>query len=201
MTGEDVMNLLFMPGFSTAPQASPVSGRGVGLDVVRNNVQGAGGNVILHGEPGIATRVTLQMPVSMAVMDVLLAETGGEHYAFPFAAILEVTAVRRSQIQVVNGREAIPYRGTVLGLQHLKEILEPTAGEKLRDDNSAAELSVIVLGFGGEMRGIVVDRIPRRQGILSRPLEAHMARIAEFSGAALLGDGRIVLILDPAGFF
>ena len=201
MTDNEVINLIFVPGFSTAPKATSVSGRGVGLDVVKNNMKRIGGNVTLESEPDNGIRVRLQVPISIAVMDVLLTEAGGEQYAFPFSSVLESIPVKRGEIQVLNRRETIPYYGTVLALRYLKEILGVTTGERLRAKGSDEALSVIVITFGGQVRGIVVDRILRRDGILTRPLEEHLAGIKEFSGAALLRDGSIVLVLDPMGLW
>ena len=201
LTDEEIINLIFDAGFSTTRKATLVSGRGVGLDLVKTNVNSVGGNVTLQSEEGIATRVRLQVPVSMAVMDALLTEVAGEQYAFPFASILESITVRQGEIQVLNNREAVHYRGTVLALQHLREILGVTRAEKLRTRRSNGDLSVIVVTFGGQVRGVVVDRILRREGILAKPLEQNLAAIKEFSGAALLGDGSIALILNPMGLF
>ena len=199
MTDEEVINLIFIPGLSTTPKATRVSGRGVGLDIVKKNMKNIGGNVTIKSEPDVATRIRLKVPISMAVMDALLTETAGEQYAFPFSSILESITVKRGEIKVLNRREAVPYYGTVLGLKHIKEILGLTHGKKLRIKSSDDELSVIVISFGGQVRGIVVDRIVRREGILVKPLDEHLAGIKEFSGAALLGDGSIVLVLDPMG--
>ena len=201
MADEEIIHLVFAPGFTTVPQATSVSGRGVGLDVVQNNMKRLGGNATLRSEADQATRVRLQVPISMAVMDALLTEVAGELYAFPFSAILETLVARAGQIQVLNGRETIPYRGTVLALEHLGAILGMREGEQLRVRDADEELPIVALRFGGQIRGIAVDRIGRREGILARPLEAHLAGIREFSGAALRGDGRIVLVLNPAGLF
>lgn len=201
LTDEEVINLIFMPGFSTTPKATRVSGRGVGLDIVKKNMKNIGGNVTIKSEPDVATRMRLKVPVSMAVMDALLTEAAGEQYAFPFSSVLESITVKRGEIKVLNRREAISYYGAVLGLKHIKEILGITHGRKLRAKGSDDELSVIVITFGGQVRGIVVDRIVRREGIVTKPLDEHLAGIKEFSGAALLGDGSIVLVLDPMGMF
>lgn len=200
MNAEEVINLIFRPGFSTAAKTTEVSGRGVGLDVVKRNLQNIGGNVTIASEPDIATRIRLRVPVSMVIMDVLLTEAGGEQYAFPFSAILETITVTRGEIQILNKRETVPYNSTVLGLKHLQGIMG-LAKHRLRVQDSTEELTVIVITFGGHIRGIVVDRILRRDGILSKPLEQHMPGIKEFSGAAILGDGSIVLVLDPMGMF
>ncbi|MBW2610670.1 MAG: chemotaxis protein CheA, partial [Deltaproteobacteria bacterium] len=164
MADEEILNLIFVAGFSTTQKATAVSGRGVGLDIVRNNMKDAGGNTTLESEPGVATKVKLQVPISMAVMDVLLTETAGEQYAFPFTAILETIKVKRGEIRIMNRKEVVPYHGMVLGLKHLKEILGVIEGEKLRAKGSEEELQAIVIGFGSRLQGIVVDRILRRDG-------------------------------------
>lgn len=201
MSDGEALNLIFLPGFSTSAEVTSVSGRGVGLDVVRNNVKQVGGSVIVESEPDVATRVRLVVPISIAVMDALLAEAAGECYAFPFSSVLENITVSQGEVQVLNRREAIPYRGAVLPLRRLEHILGIGKTERLRALGSNQALPVIVLAFGGQMTGIVVDRIAGREGILTKPLDRHLAGIREFSGAAVLGDGRIVLVLDPMGLF
>jgi len=199
MTDEEIMNLTFTPGYSTAAEATPVSGRGVGLDIVRSNVNFMGGNAAISSEPGIATRVRLQVPFTMAMTDVLLTEVSGEKYAFPFASVLESIKVERGKIQTLNKREVIPYYGTVLSLRYLGEILGIAKSRKLRVKASDEQLGVVVITFGGQICGIVVDHVIRRESILARPLEEQFSSIEEFSGASILGDGSIVLVLDPVG--
>ena len=201
MTPEEILNLIFRPGYSTAREKTRVSGRGVGLDIVKNNLKNMGGNVTLLSEPGSGTRIRLQVPLSMAVMDVLLVEVAGEQYAIPFSAILENIKVKRGEIQVLNRKEVVTYNDTVIGIRHLGRILGLSPDTKLRVKGSQEELTVIVAAFGGQIAGVVVDRIIRRDAILDKPLESHLAQIKEFSGAALMGDGSIVLVLDPMGMF
>jgi two-component system chemotaxis sensor kinase CheA len=199
MTDDEIMNLTFTPGYSTAAGATSVSGRGVGLDIVRSNVNFMGGNAAISSEPGIATRVRLQVPFTMAMTDVLLTEVSGEKYAFPFSSVLESIKVERGKIQTLNKREVIPYYGTVLSLRYLGEILGIAKSGKLRVKASDEQLAVVVVAFGGQICGIVVDQVLRRESILARPLEEQFSSIEEFSGASILGDGSIVLVLDPVG--
>lgn len=201
MTDDEVTNLIFIPGFSTMKKATEVSGRGVGLDVVKNNMKEIGGNVTVSCEPGKGTRMRLQVPLTMSVTDVLLTEAGGEKYAIPLSAILETLNVVRSRIRILNNREAVAYNGAVLALKHTAGILGASKGVRLREGNPDDELAVIVLAFGKQLIGVVVDRIIRREVVLTKPLDHPLAGIREYSGAALLGDGSIVLVLDPMGMF
>lgn len=201
MSEEEKINLVFAPGFSTAGKPTSVSGRGVGLDIVKNNIGDMGGSVKLSTEPGVATRITLHVPLSMAVQEVLMAEVSGATYAFPFASILETLKVAREKIRVINKEEAVSYYETVLVLKYLDEILGIPPGNQLRKKGPAGDLDVIVLALGSQVIGIVVDRIISREGVLTKPLDDPLAGIKEYSGAALLGDGSIVLVLDPTGMF
>lgn len=201
MTDDEVINLIFLPGFSTMKKVTKVSGRGVGLDVVKNNMKAIGGNVTVSYDPGKGTQMRLQAPLTMAITDVLLTEATGEKYAVPLSAIRETQNIRRSRIRILNNREAVAYNGAVLVLKHLGGILEASKEEKLREGSPDDELAVIILAFGKQHIGIVVDRIIRREGVLTKSLEHPLAGIKEYSGAALLGDGSIVLVLDPMGFF
>ena len=173
----------------------------MGLDVVKNNMKEIGGNVTVSCEPGKGTRMRLQVPLTMSVTDVLLTEAGGEKYAIPLSAILETLNVVRSRIRILNNREAVAYNGAVLALKHTAGILGASKGVRLREGNPDDELAVIVLAFGKQLIGVVVDRIIRREVVLTKPLDHPLAGIREYSGAALLGDGSIVLVLDPMGMF
>ena len=199
MGREEILNLIFVPGFSTASRVTEISGRGVGLDVVRENMKKVGGNTVVESEPGKATRVRLQVPVSMAVLDVLLVEARGELYGFPFTAVRETLEVNPRDIRIINRRESVAYRDGVLCLEHLTTPLqlENQAPHRLR--NASEGIPVVVITFGGQTKGIAVDKIVRRDGILSKPLDPRLAGIPQFSGAALLDDGTIALVLDPAG--
>ncbi|MDM8551699.1 chemotaxis protein CheA [Desulfobacterales bacterium HSG2] len=199
MNEEDIINLVFMPGFSTISGVADVSGRGVGLDIVKNNIKMIGGSVILSGTRDAMTRVRLRVPVSISVADVLLTETAGRRYAFPFSSILKTVKVRKKDIHGPEKGEFILFDGTVLAVKYLGEILETAKTGRLRENDSDEELSVVVISFGGHIRGIVVDDILNRENIMIKPLEKCLAGIKEFSGAALLGDGGVVLVIDPMG--
>ncbi|MDM8523704.1 chemotaxis protein CheW [Desulfococcaceae bacterium HSG8] len=193
-------NLIFMPGFSTLSRATEVSGRGVGLDVVKSNITSLGGNITISDKPDKGVRMRLRVPVSISFTDVLLAEVSGRHYAFPFSSILKTLRIRRREIYGPENREIIHFEGNVLSVRHIGEILgiagvKGKIGKKDSDD----EISIILIIFGNQILGLVVDTILNRETILIRPLEKYLAGIREFSGAALLGDGSVVLVIDPMG--
>ena len=199
MSDKEVINLTFMPGFSTKSRATEVSGRGVGLDVVRNNIRMLGGMITLSGQQGMGAKVRLRIPVTMSVTDALLTRVGGRQYALPFASILKILKIRKNQIHGPRGRELLVSEGAVIPLRHLGEILEITEARGLRDVHSDEEIPVILTAFGTQVCGIAVDDILKRENILIKPLEKYLAEIREFSGAALLEDGSVVLVIDPMG--
>lgn len=199
MSEEEIINLVFTPGFSTISGSADVSGRGVGLDVVKNNIKMIGGNVTLSGTRGVMTRVRLRVPVSISVSDVLLTETAGRQYAFPFSSIVKTVKVRKRNIHGPKKKEFILFNGSVLAIKYLGEILEITKTGRLREKDSDEELSVVVITFGNGIRGIIVDDILNRENIMIKPLAGYLGGIKEFSGSALLGDGNVVLVIDPMG--
>jgi len=199
MTPQETLNLIFKPGFTTAEVRSTVSGRGVGLDIVSSNLRAVGGNVTLFSEKGKATRFRLQVPVSLSAVEVLLVEADGEPYAIPLACIVETVNISPNDIQVVNKAEMISHKEELIAAAYLTWMLDMSKDVKIRSTVGNATLQMVVITFGGSLKGIVVDRILRQEGIIIKPLAKNLAGIDEFSGAALMGDGNIVLVLDPQG--
>jgi len=199
MTTEEVLNLIFKPGFTTAHGRSNVSGRGVGLDIVSSNLRSVGGNVTLFSEKGKATRFRFQVPVSMAAVEVLLVETNEEIYAVPLSCILETLNIAPNDVQVVNNMETITYHEELIAVAHLKTMLAVSKNTRFRSNPNDSTCPMVVITFGGSLKGIIVDRILRKESIIVKPLERHFSGIDEFSGAALMGDGTIVLVLNPHG--
>lgn len=199
MTDKEIIDLVFMPGFSTLSGATKISGRGVGLDIVKSNILAMRGSISLSGDRDIGTRVELRIPVSMSVSDVLLTGAAGRQYAFPFSSILKSIKVRRNKIRYLNHTEAVVYDGKIFPVRHLGDILGITEIKTLRQQDSSEEIAVILLGSGNRVRGVAVDAILKRESILIKPLEKCLGKIKEFSGSVLLGDGNIALVIDPAG--
>lgn len=201
MTEREIIELVFMPGFSTVSGTAKISGRGVGLDIVKSNILAMGGSISISGEPGLGACVRLKIPVSMSVSDVLLTVAVQRLYAFPFSSILKSIKVARNKIRYVNHAEALVSDGKIFPLRHLGDMLGIAEIKTLKQQDSSEELSVILLDSGNQVRGVAVDAVLKRESFLIKPLEKYLGKIKEFSGTVLLGDGNIVLVIDPAGLF
>ncbi|RLB84725.1 MAG: hypothetical protein DRH24_04195 [Deltaproteobacteria bacterium] len=197
MKPDEVLNLVFKPGFTTADTTSSVSGRGVGLDIVSNNLKAVGGNVTLSSEKGRATRFRLQVPMSLAAVEVLLVEAEGEPYAIPIACIVETMNISPKNIQVINNAEMITHKDDLITAAYLTAMLDLSPKKQIRMATSTDALQMVVISFGGRLKGLVVDRLLKQESIIIKPLAKNLSSIDEFSGAALMGDGSIVLVLDP----
>ncbi len=197
MSDEEAINLIFLPGFSTAAKVTDISGRGVGMDVVRSNVRRLNGHVSVQSVVGKGSIFTLKLPLTLAIIDALLMRSGGQVFALPGTAVEETLLVTSETVSHLTRRKAINLRGEVLGVTHLRELLafkdtsEGQAGEN-------EELPVVVISTGGRRMGLIVDAFIRRQEMVIKPLAPYLASLPGISGASVMGDGGIVLILDPA---
>lgn len=198
LSEREILSFIFMPGFSTVSQVDEVSGRGVGLDIVKTNLRTIGGNVTVATEISLGTTFTLQVPVEMITLEVLLTEVGDEKYAFPFNTIFETITTETSKLKLINNKWVLPYRGEIINIKNLIEILNPGTTISISEKK---QLTVLVVTFGNRIGGVIVDKIIGKAEVLSKPLEKHLSVIREFSGASVLGDGSIVLIIDPASLF
>jgi two-component system chemotaxis sensor kinase CheA len=200
MSDSEVNHLIFLPGFTTCSQAGRVSGRGVGMDVAASGIKAAGGVVSLCSKHRRGTRVSIRVPVSMSVTEVLLVRADQRNYAFPFAVVRQALRVRRGQIRAFKRMEMILYNCRPISIRHLSDRLRPDAPPRsLRRGAAEDEIIVIVLGAGGQTIGFSVDAVLRRESVVIRPIHNYLSRLREFSGAAVLGDGRVVMVLDPLG--
>ncbi|HLU62743.1 MAG TPA: chemotaxis protein CheA [Gammaproteobacteria bacterium] len=190
---EQVFDLIFAPGFSTAEQATDVSGRGVGMDVVRRNIRELGGHVELRSKQGAGTTITITLPLTLAIMDGQSLRVGGEQYILPLTAIIESVQVTRETVRTVAGRgEVVSFRGEYLPVIRLHEVLGSEGG--------ASEQQLVVIVEGDNRRaGLVVDELLGQQQVVIKSLEANFRRVAGLSGATILGDGAVALILDVPG--
>jgi len=195
LTEAQCCDLIFSAGFSTAEKVSDLSGRGVGLDVVRRNVEALNGSVTLVAQPGHGTRVRIQLPLTLAILDGLSVRVGKETYVVPLVAISESIRPREEQVKTVAGRgEAVMVRGEALPLVRLHrlfgiqtEVVDPCRG-----------LTVIV-EHAGHRFALLVDELLGQQQVVIKSLEAHYRKVEGVLGATILGDGRAALILDAAG--
>jgi len=197
LTDEEAINLVFLPGFSTAKEITDISGRGVGMDVVKSNVRKLNGSVSVTSAVGQGSIFTIKLPLTLAIIDALLMRAGGQVFALPGTAVEETLLVPRETLAHLTRRKAINLRGEVLGITRLRELLHfKESAETLGKDDD--ELPVVVVSTGGRRMGIIVDAFLRRQEMVIKPLAPYLASLPGISGASILGDGGVVLILDPA---
>jgi len=188
----EVLDLVFLPGFSTAGAVSELSGRGVGLDVVRNQIEQVNGTVEMFTAVGAGTRFTIKLPLTLAIIRALMVTLGDQVYAFPLTNVVETMHVRPSEIRRIKNNEVVVVRGQVLPLVRLAHLFQvPDAGGE--------HLFAVVVGSGERRVGIIVDRLLGEQEIVIKSLGEYLGRIPGLAGATILGDGRVALIVDVRG--
>ncbi|MBW1698291.1 MAG: chemotaxis protein CheA [Deltaproteobacteria bacterium] len=196
MSREEILNLIFMPGFSTAGEVTDVSGRGVGMDVVRTNLSKLKGNVRVTSDLGQGTHIRLEVPLTLALIEAMLVGSGGNTYAIPVEAIRETVKVGSSEIRSLMKKKAFVHRGDVIGLEMLSCLIN-TSGNGHGPDYGK-EIPILILQAGNESLGVAVDRLYRKEEIVIKPLADYLAGLPGLAGASILGDGQAILILEPA---
>ena len=195
MSRDEILKFIFRAGFSTADVVTETSGRGVGMDVVRTNVMRLGGNIHLDSELGRGTIFTMQMPLSAAVQEVLLVNTAGQTLAMPGRYVAELVEINESDIQTVKGRTAITLRGNFLPIVRLEELLG------FKQTSHEPHKFVVVLSDGQRTLGVSVDEFVGRQELFTKDIHPRLAALPGVGGASILGDGRVVLILDGPAIY
>lgn len=194
MSDSDVWQLIFHPGLSTADAITDVSGRGVGMDVVKSNISELGGEIDIESHAGEGTRVTIRLPLTLAILDGMTVAVGGETFVLPLGYVIEAMQPDLNEIRSVHGSgKVLKVRGDYLPLVNLAEFYR--LGDARIDDNS---LVVVVEGSGRKL-ALVVDELLGQQQVVVKNLEANYRRIPAVSGATILGDGRVALIVDIGG--
>ncbi len=198
MSSRELMNLIFLPGFSTAESVSNISGRGVGMDVVKTNIEAIGGSIDVQSREGAGTVFKIKIPLTLAIIPALLVASGDERYAIPQVSLLELVrldgAEIASSIEHIHGTPVYRLRGRLLPLVFLDEVLETA-----RPDGEPEALNIVVLQADGEQFGLVVSEISDTAEIVVKPLGRLLKSVRAFAGATIMGDGRIALILDVLG--
>lgn len=187
----DALNLVFLPGLSTREKASAVSGRGVGMDVVKTNIAKLGGSIELESEPVIGTKITLTLPLTRAIVTALLVQVADGMFAIPLTSISEVNALEESHIRMIDTTEVLSRRGSSLELCRLRHLFG------LASDGEPGRQFVVEVMAGTRHLGLVVDALSGQQDIIIRPLGRSLHAVRGFSGASELADERIALVLDP----
>lgn len=190
---DDILGLIFLPGVSTRREASDLSGRGVGMDVVKTNISKLGGIIDVQSERGIGTKMTITLPITLAIVSALMIEVAGQTFAIPLSSVSEAIGFDGSGVRTVDGREVMTLRGTTLPLCRLDRLLqmsEPIDPRRRR--------FVVVASLGARRLGLVVDHLFGQQDIVIKPLGRTLSSVRGFAGATELGDQRVGLVLDAA---
>ena len=191
MTDKEIIDLLFQPSFSTAEKITDISGRGVGLDVVKTKIEGLGGNIECRSVEGEGSSFIIHLPLTLAIIQALMVELGDEKYAIPLGSIQTIEDVAISDIKYVQTKEVINLRGTVIPLIRLDQILDVES--TLEDSES---LTVVIVKKGDKQAGLVVDNLIGQQEVVIKSIGSYINCSKIISGATILGDGEIALILE-----
>ncbi len=193
---EAVFNLIFEPGFSTAAEVTDISGRGVGMDVVRRNIRELGGTVDVDSRLGEGSRFTVRLPLTLAITDGMVVRVGRERYVLPLATVVESLPLTPEDINEVQGKARVIHRhGDYLKLLDLAATLDPALGERRQEDNLA-----VVVESEGRQVALLVDELVGQQQIVIKNLESNYRKVEGFSGATVMGDGAVAFILDVSHF-
>ena len=191
MSDKDAIDLLFQPSFSTAKKVTDVSGRGVGLDVVKSKIESLSGDVEVKTKLGEGSTFIIRLPLTLAIIQALMVEVGGEKYAISLGSIQTIEDIAPDEIKFVQNEEVINLRGNVIPLIRLNKVLD-NESTKGPDDN----LIVAIVKKGDKLAGLVVDELMGQQEIVIKSLGKYINKSKVISGATILGDGEIALIID-----
>lgn len=192
MTDNQVNELILASGFSTADVISDISGRGVGLDVVKSTIESLGGNITIDSTEGRGSLFSVQLPLTLSIISVMLVEIEKEIYAIPLSSIIETSIIRNSDILNAHNQKVIDFRGKVVPLVFLEEIFEVPREEPVDDEFH----SVVIVRKGEKMAGLVVDSFIGQQEIVLKSLGNYLTNVFAISGATILGNGKVALIVD-----
>ena len=195
LTDQQVYQLIFASGFSTAEKVSDVSGRGVGLDVVTNTINSLGGSITIDSALGKGSTFSVQLPLTLSIISVMLVELGTGRFAIPLSSVIETAIIRKSDMLNAHSQKVIDFRGKIVPLLFLKEIFEIEPAQDV-DEREDELFSVILVRKGEKMAGLVVDSFIGQQEIVLKALGEYLQNIFAISGATILGDGEVALIID-----
>ena len=198
MTEAQIHKFIFAAGFSTAAEVTSVSGRGVGMDVVRNNIDQIGGTIDVKSVPGEGSSFLIKIPLTLAIVSALIVEAGGERFAIPQLAVIELVRAQANsehRIERIKDTPVLRLRNKLLPLIHLKKLLKMDDGAGSEPENGF----IVVTQVGNQTFGIVVDGVFHTEEIVVKPMSTKLRHIAMFSGNTILGDGSVIMIIDPNG--
>lgn len=191
LTDDQILELIMSPGFSTAERVTDLSGRGVGMDVVKSKIESLGGYITIKSEKDQGTLFRIQLPLTLSIISVMLVNLGEDVYAIPLSSILEVAIIRTSDIMNTHNQKLIDVRGNIVPLVNLKEIFEMNDG-----DETKVFQSIVIVQKGEKMAGLMVDSFIGQQEIVLKSLGNYLQSVFAISGATILGTGKVALIVD-----
>ena len=194
---KQALQLIWEPGFSTAEKVTEISGRGMGMDIVRAKIEKLNGSVEIDSQPGEGTQITIKLPLTMAILPSLLTVIAKEVFAIPVESVLEIVRVRTEDISTVHGARTVVIRGRVISVIELDSLLQFNLTEK-RDISEQKEQTLVIIGGVGNELGLVVEDLLGEEDIVIKSLAENFRDVNGLAGASILGDGRVSLILDVA---
>lgn len=197
MSPQQIYQFIWLPGFSTAEKVTDVSGRGVGMDIVRSKIKDLSGTVDVDSEPGRGTTFTIRLPLTLAVLPSLMVEIQKDVFAVPLESVAEIVRVKRSDMRSIHGHWTVPIRERVVAILRLGRLFnwQPRDGKQGDDDSDSVML--VIIGEGHQQLGLVVDNVIGEEDVVIKSIADNYRNVAGVAGASILGDGRISLILDP----
>jgi two-component system chemotaxis sensor kinase CheA len=193
LSGDEINNLIFAAGFSTADKISDISGRGVGLDVVKSKITALGGNVTLHSAFGRGSRFSVQLPLTLSIISAMLIKLGSEKYAIPLSSIVETGILKKEKVLNVHGNRMIEFRDSIIPIVSLSKVMESPDFDESNED----ETEIVVIRKGDKCAAVMVDDFIGQSEIVLKSLGKYLTNIEAISGATILGDGYVALIIDP----
>ncbi|AHF97314.1 chemotaxis protein A [Desulfurella acetivorans A63] len=193
MSENDIFNLVFLPGFSTANQVSSISGRGVGMDVVKTNIEKLNGIITITSQPNIGTKIIIKIPLTLAIIQSLLVKVAGSLFAIPLANVIETVRIALSDIEHVQNKDVLRLRGSIVPLVYLGDILRISQGKKTLNKD---EIYVVIVSSAEKQLGLVVDALVNQEEVVIKPLGNYLGKVKSIAGATIMGDGSVALILD-----
>ncbi|MEW8985850.1 MAG: chemotaxis protein CheA, partial [Bacillus sp. (in: firmicutes)] len=198
LTDQQVYYLLFASGFSTAEKVSDISGRGVGLDVVKTKIESLGGVITVDSTPGQGSTFRVQLPLTLSIIYSMLVKVEDETYAIPFSSIVEITTLTPEQVATLHGKRVFQFRGQVLPLIYLNEVFHvPPLEEEIEQE----QIFIVIVRKGTQTVGLVVDSVLGQQEVVLKSLGGFLTNLYAISGATILGNGEVALIIDSNQFF
>jgi two-component system chemotaxis sensor kinase CheA len=196
MTPHQIHQMIWEPGLSTAEKVTDVSGRGMGMDIVKSKIEELNGTVEIDSQPGVGTSITIKLPLTLAILPSLMVEIGGDIFAMPMEAVVEIVSVGREHLSTVHGQKTALVRGRVVSLVQLSDALNFHGGTRSADYSDEAVL--VILGEPGREIGLVVEHVIGEEDVVIKSIAENYKNIQGIAGASILGDGRVSLILDIA---